>query len=162
MYSTFECARHRLTKCFSAYNRAVSEPLKCSSLFWPTSADFWSTSAEDPDHFITAPTTLQPPDPPLPSAEISTSVTWSKNSAPARIANLRQKVSLWHVEWGPIHHWPQLFENGFGDAKEQGRSGQWAEEIQLVVENGRELLKEIQLIVDGMLPTEDWMMQDVW
>ena len=89
-------------------------------------------------------------------------VMWSKNSAPARIANLWQKVSLWHVEWGPIHHWPQLFENGFGDVKEQGRSGQWAEEIQLVVENGQELLKEIQPIVDGMLPTKDWMMQDVW
>jgi hypothetical protein len=71
-------------------------------------------------------------------------------------------VSLWHSGWGPIHQWPRLFENGFGDAKALGRSGAWVDEIQLVVEDGRRLINELHIAVNGSFPAEDWMIRDMW
>lgn len=88
--------------------------------------------------------------------------TQSFDSAQGRIADVRQKLSQWHVEWGPIHQWPRLFENAFSDAKEQGHSCLWVEEIQSVVEDGRKLIRQLEHAIDGSLPGEPWMIRDIW
>jgi hypothetical protein len=97
-----------------------------------------------------------------PAAIIIKPAHLSVDSAQARIADVRRKLSQWNVEWGPIHQWPRFFENALSDAKEEGRSGQWVEEVQLVVDEGRKLVQELHQAVDGCLPIEEWMVRDLW
>jgi hypothetical protein len=84
------------------------------------------------------------------------------DSAQGRIAAVRQKVSKWNIEWGPVHQWPRFFENTYADALEEGRMDAWVDTIQLVVDEGRSLVREVGDAIDGTLPLEDWHVRDIW
>lgn len=162
----------------TSYDRAASDPVDTSRLFQPT-------SAEHPDDLFTPvratpPQTIEPlPDifpqllhPPTPvngsqptigpSPTSSTQTIEGTDSVTARIADVRHQLLQWNAQWGPIRHWPRLFEDAFGDAKEQGRSGPWVEEIQSVVEDGRKLVRQLEQVIDGSLPADSWMIRDSW
>jgi hypothetical protein len=148
----------------------MSVPLDMHWIFQPTSAEY-------PEHFTNSPSippsdidlASSPPSSPqsssLPSVHPSSSIadfTQLTDSAHALIADVQKKVSLWNADWGPIHQWPRLFETKFGDAKEKECSDDWVENIQLVVENGWKIAHQLRQAVEGNLPSNDWMVRDLW
>jgi hypothetical protein len=158
----------------TTYERAASDP-SADRLFQPAAMDYPDLLTSSPSTSLLATNPL--PDafpqllaslPPGPLQLVETSATSSTesiqpvDSAQARIAHIRQQLLQWNTDWGPIHQWPRHFEDGFGDAKDDGRSGPWVEEIQVVVEDGRRLVQELQHALNGSLPMEDWMIRDVW
>lgn len=100
--------------------------------------------------------------PAVPSVAVINSAQPRIDSAQARIAAVRQKVSKWNIEWGPTHQWPRFFENAYAEALEAGCIDAWAEKIQLVVDEGRNLVREIGDAIEGTLPLEDWHVRDIW
>ena len=86
----------------------------------------------------------------------------STDSAQSRIAAVRQKVSNWNTDWGPIHQWPRYFENAYAVALEEGSTDSWADSMQLIVDEGRSLVRDMGEAIDGTLPSEDWLVRDMW
>lgn len=146
----------------------MSVPLDMRQIFQPTPTEYPERPTASPSTPPSAadPTSISPPSPDSPTIPppepSSANLTQLTDSANACIAEVRKKVSLWNAEWGPIRHWPRLFENEFGDAKEKQCSGEWVDGVQLVVDEGRKIVNQLQQAVEANLPSDDWMVRDLW
>lgn len=84
------------------------------------------------------------------------------DTAQARMADVRRRFAKWNITWGPIQQWPHCFTDEYTEAMGRGSADAWVNEIQLIVDEGRNLVRDLGDVIDGTLPSEDCFVRDLW
>ena len=142
----------------TALDRAASDPTHTDELFRATTSDYPDVEAQATNLYDTRITSLGNPSN-LPPIEHSTAAI---DTAQARMAAVRRRVAKWNIAWGPIRQWPHCFEDAYAEALDQGCTDAWANEVQLVVDEGRNLVRDLGDVIDGTLPSEVCYVRDLW
>lgn len=80
----------------------------------------------------------------------------------ALLATVRYQVQQWCYGWGPPRRWSVPLATGLHAAILNNSLWAWEEELQVHVSAGRKLVDAMHGVMDGELPTEEWLYRDLW
>ena len=141
------------------YLRRSATPCNIPTLSSSPTISTTPNSARAPLTTIYPPSTSGQPDGHVQHLVSGAAVTMS---ALQHLATIRTSVQQWCYGWGAPRYWPAQLRRGLEAAVYDSTVNLWVEEVESHLIAGRHMVDSMYEVMDGDLPSEDWLYRDLW